>query len=178
MYLLYNMQTVIQQAYCSIYCLLDYGLNVQSSWFRLCLLSYIQYFFARGSVSKILENSAEMVITDTENLPVVLATVLSVLVLLPVVYYVYLAAAFVNKKKKIGRGVNQLPGPPTHWLLGNMHQVWSSKYHPPTLDDPIILTVMNLYLVSRAVRSRHDFFSGAKLGRRRYSFLDCSNKPV
>lgn len=68
-----------------------------------------------------------MAITDTENLPVVLTTVLSVLVLLPVVYYAYLAADFVNRMKKISRGVNQLPGPPKHWLWGNIHQVWSLK---------------------------------------------------
>lgn len=67
-----------------------------------------------------------MASVGTESFPQGLLTALSLVILLPLVYYIYLAAVYVKKAKAIGKVVDQLPGPKKHWLLGNFHQVSDS----------------------------------------------------
>lgn len=45
------------------------------------------------------------------------------LALLPLVYYIVILALWTRRMKRIGKTVDLFPGPPTHWLYGNLHQV-------------------------------------------------------
>ena len=45
------------------------------------------------------------------------------LAFLPLLYYVALLASYVHRTRKRGKQLDQIPGPPKHWLMGTLHLV-------------------------------------------------------